>query len=467
MRASAILDCTSSIYLSSMRSSSAEGRRVLVCYSNSSTHTDTTLRYLESFLRYGSASYYYLNVTGDVVPALDLDEFDAVILGYCARLCFSGYVSEKFLVMLERYKGIKAVVIQDEYDYVERERCALDRVSPDVVFTCIPQNQRELIYPSSRYPSTRFVQVLTGYYQPLLNGRSRRPLHERTIDIGYRARSLGIRYGRLARLKYDIGILFSERAKSTRLAVDISLDDSKRLYGNDWLLFLSNCKAVLGSPSGSNIFDFDGSIAEMSGRYESLSPHEQSQLVARIESLDNTYCMNQISPRIFEAASVGAVQVLYRDDYSGVLQPGIHYIPVELDGSNVDSVLDLLSDVSRLQEIADNAYNHLIASGNYGYDKLVALAEASIFPNSLPQRPVLESPIQLEKSFTDTSLDPRIERPTLAPRPFDSYQLRSLLVVLRQERVRRTLYLMYPRFYSLFRALISMVPFGRRVVRRG
>ena len=47
-----------------------------------------------------------------------------------------------------------------------------------------------------------------------------------------------------------------------------------------------------------------------------------------------------ISPRHLEACATRTCQVLVEGEYSGVLRPGEHYIPVRKDLSNLDDVLE-------------------------------------------------------------------------------------------------------------------------------
>ena len=68
--------------------------RLLVAYSNSATSVATTMEYLNSFKLYSSYDVAYLHVTHDAEINVDLNEFDAVFHSYCARLCFTGYVSQ-------------------------------------------------------------------------------------------------------------------------------------------------------------------------------------------------------------------------------------------------------------------------------------------------------------------------------------------------------------------------------------
>jgi len=389
--------------------------------------TTTTAEYLESFARESSWRVHYLHVTHGARPRIDLSAYDAVLISYCARLCIPGYVSEQFLELLDRYEGVRAIAIQDEYDFVEMERQRLDRVRPHVVLTCTPPDQRESVYPSGRYPGTEFMQVLTGYVPLHLSRVSRaRPISERSVHIGYRGRDLGPRYGRLARMKFDIGRVFREASIARGVRCDIAMDEASRIYGDAWYEWLSDCRSVLGTESGSNIFDFDGSIdaAARSARGGQLS----SVIQRKIDALDETYRMGQISPRVFEAAATRTALVLYEGRYSDALVPYEHYIPVARDHSNLDEVFRAISDTDRLQAMVDRAYAHLIESGRFSYQAFVRQVESALERHL--RRPPGTGEIFVDPASTDMKQPPLIERPTTMPRAFDSFQLRSVLVQL-------------------------------------
>ena len=50
-----------------------------------------------------------------------------------------------------------------------------------------------------------------------------------------------------------IGYRMREECRARGVPHDIEVDEDKRIYGDAWYLFLSNCRAVLGTESGSNI----------------------------------------------------------------------------------------------------------------------------------------------------------------------------------------------------------------------
>lgn len=399
------------------------GRRLLIAYSNASTFTTTTLEYVKSFAAHSSAQVHYLHVTHDAIPVIDLGLYDAVLLSYCTRLCIPGYVSDRFLQLMDRYDGVRAIAIQDEYDAVELERRGLDRLKPDVVFTCIPPDQRESVYPSGRYPNTEFVQVLTGYVPSRFPPASSvRPLAQRGIHLGYRGRDIGARYGMLGRMKFGIGEAFRSEALARGVPSDIAMDEASRIYGDAWYEWLAGCRCVLGTESGSNVFDFDGSIAAaFADRHAADS---QSRMQARIDELDRTFRMGQISARIFEATVMRSALVLYEGRYSDAIRPNEHYIPVAHDHSNMDEVFRAIADVEALEAMVERAHAHLIRSGRFSYEAFVEVVDSALARRM--RRPRCGGRAPVVSPNLDPGRSPLEELPTASPRGFDSFQLRCL-----------------------------------------
>src|SRR6202040_972495 len=88
---------------------------------------------------------------------------------------------------LMNFGGLKACFIQDEYDYTEITRQAIDRLGLHIVFTNVPPAYLERIYPQDRYPNVDFIQVLTGYVPLHLEEWPHyKPFKERRFVIGYR-----------------------------------------------------------------------------------------------------------------------------------------------------------------------------------------------------------------------------------------------------------------------------------------
>ncbi len=154
---------------------------------------------------------------------------------------------------------------------------------------------------------------------------------------------------------------------------DIETSESKRIYGRAWYDFLGRCRATLGTESGSNVLDADGNLRRRIDAALAAQPDmSYEDIHARfIGNRDGAIQMNQISPRVFEAAAMRTGLVLFEGDYSGVLVPDQHYLSLRKDFSNADEVLERLEDTAALGAMIDRAYDHLIASGRFSYQSFV------------------------------------------------------------------------------------------------
>ena len=341
--------------------------RILISYSASSTHVATTFEYLTSFMRDPNVEVEYLHVTHEAVPNVDLNAYDAVINFYCARLCFPEYVSRSFVRKLARFEGVKALIVQDEYNNTNHLLDQCREIGFDIIFTCLPQTTRHRVYSDEMFPNTDFHTTLTGFlpddHLSIEEMVSPRPVRERSTAIGYRGRRLGLEYGRLGRLKYEVGVRFRDEAAKRDVTTDIGVEESDRIYGDDWFRFIASTQCMLGSPSGSNVFDWDGSLASRCRQADTDAARKA--LAKAIEEAEEDFQMEQISPRAFECAMLRTPMVLMEGNYSDILMPGIHFIPVAEDFGNLDEVFAQLRDTDRLQEMADRTYHDLVESGRF------------------------------------------------------------------------------------------------------
>jgi|GEM_PF-747258 len=355
---------------------------IAILYDPTSCHVSTIREHLDAFKRYSENDITYIPATylwgikSDIKLFGDIDFtlFDAVVVHYTIRISLLHHLHENMAVALQKFTGLKILFVQDEYEYVERARAWMDRLKFDLVYTCVPLDQRELVYPEYRFSQTEFLPTLTGYVPESKQiDKFVTPLDERLISIAYRGRALPPIYGRLGHEKFTIGIMVKELAEKSGLNVDISCEEKDRIYGNEWYQFLGSARATLGTESGSNIFDFDGAISkkinhEISQRGSLQFDEIWNQL---LKEHDGKVRMNQISPKIFEAIKLRTALVLFEGDYSGVVKSNIHYIPLKKDFSNFDHVVKLLQDDSFVRQMTEKAYEDIILSGKYSYRQFV------------------------------------------------------------------------------------------------
>ena len=401
--------------------------RVLIAYSMASTLTQTTLDYLNAFKDYLGGNVDYLHVTHDSQIRVSLSRYDAVILNYCARLCVEGYVSADFFEQLKNFEGLKILAVQDEYNRTNVLKRAIREIQFHVVLTCVPQDSLEYVYPRSEFPEVRFETVFTGYVPESLSVAKTqlKPLRERPIVVGYRGRDIGGFYGRLGFDKYEIGRRMKEICGQRGIPHDIATDEESRIYGPAWFDFVGSCRAMLGSESGSNVFDFDGSLERQFGDLERELGHRPSysEFLPVVAQRDSEISMGQISPRVFECALMRTPMVLFRGRYSDAIEPNIHYIMLEKDFSNVDEVLSRLDRFDDLEAMTERTYDHLVASGRFSYQAYMSRI-SGIIDEEIGSRSTTRANSRAPEMVLDSEIPHwLLQEPTDKPQPTSLFQL--------------------------------------------
>jgi len=356
--------------------------RMLIAYSASSVHVQTTRDYLTAIKRYTDFDLFYVHVTHNAIIDFDLSAFDVVFHSYCARLCYKDYVSPSYCDALKRFRGLKLLAVQDEYTCTDAIKQAIKDLGFHVVLTCVPLDALEYVYPRSEFPDVEFVNVLTGYVPDHLS--EKRPpavaLADRPIVVGYRGRELGAHYGQQGLNKAEIGRRMRVLCEARSIPCDIAMDEDSRIYGPAWLEFVGSCRVMLGTESGSNVFDFDGSLE---AKFKAMSaelgrPPGYDEFRQYLAGREGHVAMGQISPRVFECALMRTPMVLLEGRYSDVIAPGHHYIALRADFSNVDEVFDAIADIPRLEQMAVRTYDDLVASERFGYRAFGGMLQALI-----------------------------------------------------------------------------------------
>ena len=403
--------------------------KILVAYSMASTHVQTTIDYLKAVQRFSGADVSYLHVTNNARVEVDFAEFDVVFHNYCARLVFEGYVSASYRLALRRFQGLKVLAVQDEYDATNRLKSAIKDCGFHIVLTCVPQDCLEYVYPRDELPDVEFITVFTGYVPDDFAASAPRliPLAERPLTVGYRGRDIGPMYGRLGREKYDVGARMQEVCDRLGVRADIAMDEKSRIYGPAWLQFIGSCRSMLGSESGSNVFDFDGSIRRRFNDMTNTSgrPPTHEEFASVIAERDGAIDIGQISPRVFECAVMRTPMILLRGRYSGAIEPDVHYIALEKDYSNAEAVVARLQDLGALEAMVERTYQHLVASGQFGYRRFWQ----TLMPRLQARLATLPRVAPLEAPAKDKVVDPRqgpthplVQVPTAALKTIEDFK---------------------------------------------
>src|SRR5262249_10278823 len=163
----------------------------------------------------------------------------------------------------------------------------------------------EKVYPRSEVGQIQFVQALTGYVSPFLQGLNVGLDQARDLDISYRGSIQPLSVGRLGLEKRKIGHDVARVCAGRGLNLNISSRWEDRITGRAWFDFLSRSKAVLGVESGSNLFDFTGKIEAWCEKFCRNNPNRdqlseefyREAYESYLKDFEENVLYAQISPR--------------------------------------------------------------------------------------------------------------------------------------------------------------------------
>jgi hypothetical protein len=323
----------------------------------------TSIRHLFALQRYSRNNRFVYHCLEDpITDALRSIPFAAVVFD-CTFLCWR-WVRPRaaFTELRRRYDewlgncgAVVAAFPQDDFDHANILDDWLSGLGTNVLFS-VYRHHWDALYPRLIASGTQIVPSYPGYvdddevaeYRAL-----RKPLRERTIDVGYRVKRLPANFGRFGVLKSDFGRAFA-RAASERARCDISDAPNDTIYGEQWPRFLGDSKFTLGSEAGSSVFDPVGEVQDRVQAFASENPTAgfEESWSACVRPEDEGWTFPAISPRIFETAMAGSCPILLQGGYDGLIAPEEHYIPVKRDFSDIQSAIDRLADIDGAEAMA-------------------------------------------------------------------------------------------------------------------
>lgn len=291
--------------------------------------------------------------------------------------------------------GKVALLPQDDYTRSGKLEKMIERFDVGHVFTPV-QFDLERIYPKSIALGRMFTTVLTGYFEPQHVREwtfARRPFHERSIDLGQRVRWLPPYFGPGANEKAALSLQFASAAQAAGFSCDVSTHEDSALLGLDWIRFLGNTKFTVSNLGGASAVDPKGGLrrryscsTRTDGR---VAPSHMDQAMTIRRSRVGNFRM--ISPRLFEASTMGVAQIMPEGDYQIGIQPWEHYLPLASDMSNVDLILAAMGDPSLGESIANRCLQHIQQKRELTYASF-----SSMVLDKLDVSPVLQSFVKRE-----------------------------------------------------------------------
>ncbi len=351
-----------------------KGGFFLFCYIPPWSTAETIDEHVSSFKKYSNLPITIINFADGFPKNISLIKPEGFIFHYSA---FASMKKDFYDYVLDNKNAVKIAFFQDEMHNWDKRTSLINNLEIDIVYTCFEENEH---YIYKKFSSIKEVHTnITGYVDQNLITKARKYFKEdnsRTIDIGYRGRQIDYFFGSGAQEKHSIAVDFENHVikKNLNLNVDLKSKEHDRLYGSQWYEFLADSKGTLGVESGTSIVDLDGSIEKQTNQFISENPEAGFNEVHKkiLERYENNIYYRSISPRIFESAAFKICMILFEGKYSGILQPGVHYIELKKDFSNINQVLSDFSRAEVRKKITENAYKDLIASDRYSYENFIS-----------------------------------------------------------------------------------------------
>jgi hypothetical protein len=352
--------------------------KILVIYKIEGKIDRSTINeHLYAFLKYADADCYYLNTAYGIPEYIYRIDFDLILFHNTFLSLRWAYkeVLDRYS-RLKQFAGYKVALPQDEFLNTDSLNKFFRKVGVKTVFTCLSSSQWHKVYPGDKSGLDQYVTVFTGYVDEHAVGRVSKFNEDHTsrpIDIGYRAWRAPYWLGRHGQLKSQLTEKFLSIPVKHSLKLDLSNDEKHIIRGDKWYEFLSSCRVVLGCEGGASLLDVSGSIRRKTEYYVHRHPEASFDEVESVcfPGLDGNLDLFALSPRHFEACVTRTCQALVEGEYGGILKPGIHYIEIKKDWSNIPEVIKQIEDIKYCEQIANNAYRDIVESGLYTYRNFV------------------------------------------------------------------------------------------------
>ena len=386
---------------------SLNGGILLLYYHTLGSDAPTIMEHVNAFRNHSRLRIFPVNTVYGFWEGLRDIRFKAVIFHYSLFGSRPFFLAEDYLRYFEKRPAYKVAFFQDEYRYWPEREAFIRRMNLDRIYSLIEPKYFGRTYRRCA-PRADIVPTLAGYVTEGMLAAAKKyslPTDERKLDVGYRSRRLPIFYGKGSQEKCEIALRFKEYLKShpsLSLVTDIEIDEDRRVYGKAWYEFLGNCRGVLGVESGVSITDMDNSLERMYECYLIAHPHAGSDEIYAdiLEASENSFPIRTISPRHFEAAAFRICQIQFEGEYSGVMKPGVHYLELKKDFSNINEVISRFRDPEMRRNLTENAYRDLIASGKYHEKKFIREFDEKLMSNDFYSKMSLPEMVRVRHALS-------------------------------------------------------------------
>lgn len=264
--------------------------------------------------------------------------------------------------LLLRVRGARVFFMSNEFRSLQDKTQMADALGCRWLISQLNGDDAELLYrPIWQHQVLSLPYGFdTRAFQPT------QPADQRSIDIGFRGDYYPSYVGHDDRdLLLDA---FNERLRAyPEIKADIQVGERFDRLG--WAEFLNNCRALVGHEAGSTRLEVDENIRLfLNAQYKRLSAEQYRNLVLALREngvFEPPPSGRIAAPRNFEAMATKTLQILLPGRYNDLLEPNVHYVPLERDFSNLEAVITVLGDESAYTKMVERAYSDALAYHSY------------------------------------------------------------------------------------------------------
>ncbi|MGC4094744.1 MAG: hypothetical protein QM756_43865 [Polyangiaceae bacterium] len=253
--------------------------------------------------------------------------------------------------VLRRRRGLLTMFVANEYNFLEEKRRFLRTSEADFVATQLPPEPAAWLYADCGRARVvkAYAALNTQAFSPPPNGSA----GERTWDIAFRGNAYKKALGDDERTRAIVGV--REAAERAKLRVNIEFS---MVPSGAWADLLRSTWAIPGAESGTYYLERDSSAYHRAEAYVLAHPNTTLEYVRETYYTGGTWPVSgkMLSSRHLEPMGTKTCQILVEGEYSGVLAPDVHYIPLAKDLSNMQQALEKFSDVTFRTRVAESAY---------------------------------------------------------------------------------------------------------------
>jgi hypothetical protein len=281
------------------------------------------------------------------------------------------------LSLLESYfqnrKGKLLVFVGNEYCLMPEKINFIKKVEADYIASQLPKEAATWLYAGCN--KSKILLVPHGLNSSAY--KLYRDHEQRKKDIGF----IGDRYSLAIGDMERTGLIeyFAKNEFRHKLNIDIRLGKKLRLSREKYVNFLNSIRGTIGAESGTYYLEKTDETQKKVEAY--LSRHPQ----ATFEEVNDRFFKNYSNPvngkavssRHFEPIGTKTCQILLEGKYNDILKPDVHYISLNKDYSNIQSVMGKFADKDFTRKLTSNAHEYAMDSHTYDHRILDVWKEIS------------------------------------------------------------------------------------------